>query len=107
MVISFETAELQILCARQEVAEQRFGKGVAQQLHNRLSDIEACDNIFELLIKKPIRVTKNRRIEYRFDLGDGICLVLSSNQSNLIMDELNEIDWRYVYRVKVTHVGRI
>lgn len=105
MVISFETKEIRLLCERQEKAEELLGEKVASKLRNRLSDIDASDTIFEVLIGKPAKVRIKDEIGYQFDLGSGVYLVISANHNDPVRDSEKEIDWNYVYRVKVIQVG--
>ena len=106
MVVSFDTSEIRLICERQEKAEEHLGQIAALKLRNRLSDIDACETIFEIPVGKPAKVRVRNEIGYQFDLGSGFCLVISSNHNDPIRDLSNDIDWNHVYRVKIIHVGR-
>ncbi|ARU28671.1 hypothetical protein CBR65_15130 [Cellvibrio sp. PSBB006] len=105
MVISFDTNEIRLLCERQEKAEELLGKNVALKLRNRLSDIDACDRIFEIPIGHPAKVMVRGEIGYQFDLGNDVYLVISANHNDPVRNSLDDIDWNHVYRVKVIQVG--
>lgn len=102
MEIAFETIELRNTCEDKEVAVSILGELIGSWLINRLADILAADNMFELpwnleevqLSGKPIPILVMRHDNgYRI----GICANHVDNIRNLD----KPVDWNRVKKIKL------
>lgn len=101
MVISFQTADLRLLCEDQAAASAAYNVD-ASQLMAALADLDAAPSLLDLpygtvLIRDDGRLT----IEY-----EPIVLVFVPNHKKLPLDDNGHLDQGKVMRVKVMEIER-
>src|SRR5262245_50255130 len=94
--LAFATIALRSLCEQQAKAERVLGMKVAEKLRERLADMEAADNVLELLAGRPREVPGNPLPHYAVDLADGFRLVFAANHNDVPMLKKGRVDWKNV-----------
>ena len=100
LLIAFETRKVRELCENLAIAKSRLGNEIAEQLIHRIADIEAAENINDLLVGKP----QIEGSEVRIDLGNDCGLLLSANHQNNPIDN-GIVDWNKVSYVQVETIS--
>lgn len=93
------------MCEQEFLAVQVLGPNIARKLHNRLSDLEAANSIFDLLFVKPQELVLGDVKGFSFNLYDDQILFVEANHNSNPMDSHGNIDWQRVYRIKVKFIG--
>lgn len=93
------------ICKNKNLAAKVLGTKNAQFLHERLADIDAAQNGFELKLLPGIFLLNDQTGEVMSLLGT--IIVLSATQGHLAepRSSLGSIDWGEVVRLKVLEVG--
>ena len=107
MQVSFEDNDIRKICEQGALAEQKFGLSVAQQLRNRLSDIEASQNLSEMVLGKLRLENINGTERYILNLSDDFCLIMIDNDPRRKPYHNINNDLSRITRVKIMEIGKI
>jgi proteic killer suppression protein len=102
---SFATARLKRLCEQQAAATREFGPDSARRLRARLSDIEAADNVTELVAGHPHPLSRDRQGQFAVSLTGGHRLVFAPDHEPVPVTEDGTVDWANVRRVRIVFIG--
>jgi hypothetical protein len=103
--ISFHTEGLREVCIDGALADQTLGLAAAEALRNRLVDIRAADNVYDLLAGQPA-VDMDDGVEcYRVNLVDGARIIFVPNHNTPRIDPQGAVEWARVRRVRIVAIG--
>lgn len=92
--ITYKTRMIEKVCTDAKVAEKRYGKRMAEIIHQRIDEIGAADSI-EMMLKYHIgrchSLTHNRKGQYAVDLIHPYRLVFTINEDSIQVATIFEI----------------
>jgi hypothetical protein len=101
--LAFATKALRSLCENRSIAERQLGPKSAERLRRRLADLRAAESLGDILASGLLETFSSETNELSFDLL-GFKLVLRINHHALPVDDLGEVEWKRVSRVKVMNI---
>ena len=105
MEIQFETEKLRRLCTNRLAATKEFGKAVAEQLGNRVSDLKVAGHVLELPVGLSAKV-EGLKGEIRFiNLTEGYELSMIANNQECPIDINGMVNWPGVDRVRIIKIN--
>lgn len=105
MEITFQTSKLQKLCEDQKYAVRNLGPNNAAKLRNRLADIEAAENVTNLVAGKPHPLKRERKGQLSISLAGGTRLIIKPNHDAIPRKSDGSVDWVAVTSVAVCYIG--
>ena len=105
MEIAFLTRHLRDLSLKGELAILEFGEELAAKFHNRLADLAAANNVYDLIAGKPRHGADEGKEFYIVNFSKDHVMVFVPNHIKIPMLDLGIVDWSKVNRVKVIKVG--
>ena len=81
MEMAFQTSTLRKQCEDEKHAIRRLGPTNAAKLRNRLDDIEAADNVINLIAGKPHHLHRERKGQLSISLAGGMRLIIKPNHN--------------------------
>jgi len=105
MQINFIDEKLRKLCEIKREAEKKLGSDSARKLCSRLSDLEAADNVHELIAGHPHPLQPDSLREFSLELSNGKRLVFKPDHEPIPIDEHNNTDWAKVTAIIVVYIG--
>lgn len=84
---------------------KELGTAGAKKLRARLADIDAADNVRELVAGRPHPLTGNRSGQFALDLHKGCRLVFEPLELPPPELDAGGIDWSRVRRVRIIEIG--
>ena len=103
--ISFNTEGLKDVCIDGALADQTLGPAAAEALRNRLADIRAADNVYDLLAGQPAAGMHDGAECFRVNLVADACLIFVPSHNKSRVDAQGAVDWARVRRVRIVAVG--
>jgi len=91
-----------MLCENKEFAESHLGEEIADILFARLADIEAADNVFDLVVGYPEEIEINEVRCYSINISNHKKIILSNN--DVKKNKNNNFDWTDIKRVKILKI---
>lgn len=98
MIVSYENESLRELCEDEERAISTFGYKVAELFFSRLSDIEAADNPYDLIVGNPHEININGLNCYKIDITADTGIIFTPALST------SYESWEDVRRVKIIEI---
>lgn len=105
MEMAYQTSKLQKLCEDHKYAIRHLGPANATKLRNRLDDIEAADNVINLIAGKPHPLNRERKGQLSISLAGGMRLIIKPNHDAVPSKSDGSVDWVAVTSVTVCHIG--
>ena len=105
MEITFQTSKLQKLCEDHKHAVRNLGPNNATKLRNRLADIEAAENVTNLIAGKPHPLQRERKGQLSISLAGGTRLIIKPNHDTISKKSDGSVDWVAVTSVTVCYIG--
>lgn len=105
MEMAFQTSTLQKLCENENFAIHRLGPTNATKLRNRLADIEAAENVTNLVAGRPHPLKGERKGQLSISLAGGTRLVIKPNHDAIPRKSDGSVDWMAVTSVTVCYIG--
>jgi hypothetical protein len=102
--IAFHTAELREICEKRETAASELGYAAARELAERLSDIDALDNVSDLCALLGPLVSDWSPTEKAIHLSAGWNIVFTSGHPSLQECAPKATDWTKTSRMKITAI---
>lgn len=103
--LAFATKALRSLCEDKSIAERELGMESAGRLRRRLADLRAARSLADLLAGGLVQDLWPATYELSFRLS-GSSLVLRVNHHAVPIDDLGNIDWKRVTRVKIVRIEK-
>jgi hypothetical protein len=104
--LTFNTAELRDICEKRAVATEKLGYAAARELADRLADIEALDNVADLIELLGQAVCDCGPGEKSFRLEAGFDVVFKSAHPAPSGDD-PEPKWSTITRMKILAIEQI
>jgi hypothetical protein len=101
--LAFASKALRSLCEDKSIAERKLGVASAGRLIRRLADLRAADSLADILAGGLVQYLWPETSELSFGLN-GSRLVLRVNHHVVPVDDLGDIDWKRVTRVKIVRI---
>ena len=101
--LAFATKALRSLCENRSIAEGELGTKTAGRLRRRLADLRAAGSLADILSGGLVETFSSKTDELSFDLM-GSKLVLRVNHHALPVDDLGNVEWKRVTRVKIMSI---
>ncbi len=105
MEVSFKDKKIRDLCERQATAQKKLGVVCARKLRARLSDLEAADQVSNLLAGNPHPLKSDRAGQFALDLAGGWRLVFAPAHDPCPIREDGGIDWSRITSVCIEYIG--
>ena len=105
MEITYANRELEKLCNRTNHAIRKLGDKGAKKLQSRLADIEAAQNVTELIAGSPHPLKGGREGDFSLRLQGAQRLVFRPEHSPFPRLEDRGIDWKNVTAVQIVEIG--
>lgn len=110
MDIDFEDEKLKKMCLNGKEAQKKLGADGAKKLSTRLHELDAADNVTELVAGNPHPLEnkgkqKNRLGQYSVGLVGGKRLIFKPNQKPAPKNEHDDIDWSMVTSIVIIEIG--
>lgn len=105
MDILFLNDDLRSLCTEERLAKKRLGNSGFTKLVRRLHDLEAAQNVSELIAGHPHPLKGDRAGQFALDLDGGRRLVFSPAYPAPPLRDDGSIAWDQVYAVRVVFIG--
>ena len=102
MLIAFNSLPLKKICESEKIALKYFDKDTVEKIFNRVSDLLAARNIFELPIGSP-RVSSNMCI---IDISDEKNIIIKQNYPTKNGKE-ELYHWKTVQRIKIMRIANV
>jgi len=100
LVVSFANIEIRRICEDEHYAISILGQQATIFLLSRLADLEAANNIGEIIVGKPGEIELDKERCYKIDLINDIKLIICNND---LSAELG-FDWKNIRRVKIIKI---
>lgn len=94
MHIEFSSVDLKELCESERRAVRELGRPCAKKLFARLADLNAAENVSELIAGRPHPLKGDRAGQFAVRLEGGKRLVFSPANEPLPLDGNGAIEWR-------------
>lgn len=94
MQIEYKTKKLEKICTNAREAERRYGREIAEKIHQRIDEIQAAPNIEMLLqfrIGRCHQLKGNRKNQYALDLVHPYRLVFGKKGQEIQIANVIEI----------------
>jgi proteic killer suppression protein len=104
LVLSFNSRKLRAICEYREKADEIYGEQVAHKLRDRIADLRAALNVYDLPFGKPIALNNGFKKHCQVKINTKYCLIFSSNHHQKPLDENGNIDWSKVKRIKILNI---
>lgn len=101
MEISFENKNLRRLCESQNRAKNQLGDISAQKLKNLLADLDALNNVAEMLSLRIHNLTIGKDGIFTIELAENSKIVFSANHLQTPLLTNKAVDWSKVTRIKI------
>src|ERR1700735_1976527 len=98
--LAFASKALRSLCEDKSIAERELGVEAAGRLTLRLADLRAAESLADILVGDLVQYLWPATTELSFGLN-GFRLVLRVNHHVVPVDNIGDIDWKRVRRVKI------
>ena len=105
MEIKFKDRKIRDLCEREAVARKKLGATTARKLRSRLSDLEAANQVTNLLAGNPHPLKGARAGQFALNLAGGWRLVFAPVHDPCPLREDGGIDWSRVAIVRIEYIG--
>lgn len=105
MKITFANRELEKLCNRSNYAIRKLGDVGARKLQSRLADIEAANDVTELIAGSPHPLKGDREGDFSLRLHGAQRLVFRPEHNPLPRLQDRGIDWQNVTAVQIVEIG--
>lgn len=105
MEIRFKDKSVRELCEKQSVAVKKFGPLCAKKLRSRLDDLDAAEQVSDLIAGNPHPLKGDRLGQFALDLAGGFRLVFKSANDPIPRREDGGIDWPHVTIVCIEFIG--
>ena len=92
------------MCEEPLLAEEAWGRVVAEQLQHRLADMMAARSPLDLVAGSPSLIGEGSEQYMSVSLADHHRLVIRPNPTNVPFDDKGDIVWLRVSRVRVERV---
>ena len=106
MELTFETKALRELCEKQQRAIDNLGDDIAEQLRNRLSDIQSAASLRDLPMVQPIACAETENALFTLPLSRDCLLVFRSNHHDRSDMPDGSLDWSRVSRITLIEVEK-
>ena len=107
MHLAFHTKTLRELCESEHIAEKELGVKISTQLKNRISDLQASENVQQfknLFLSKVTEIKIEDELYLIVDLTDDFILSFCANHiNNPILDD--QLFWEKIQRIKIMRIG--
>lgn len=104
MNIDYKNTKIHKIYNLNRIATKELGALSAKKLKARLMDIDAAENVLELVSGRPHPLIKDRLGQYAVDLSGGARLVFAPNHDPIPMNE-KKIDWSQVTNITIVFIG--
>jgi len=101
--LAFSSKALRSLCEDKSIAERKLGPESAGRLTRRLADLRAAESLADILAADLVQYLWPATSEFSFGLN-GFRLVLRVNHHAVPVDDIGDIDWKRVRRVKIVRI---
>lgn len=101
--LAFASKALRSLCEDKSIAERKLGTESAGRLTRRLADLRAAESLADILAGDLVQYLWPATSELSFGLN-GFRLVLRVNHQIVPVDDIGDIDWKRVRRVKIVRI---
>ena len=105
MEIAFAEKHLRKMCENQSYASQKLGTSVAGKLQARLADLEAAVTVDDLIVGAPQKLSGELEGQIKIELSEDRVMILCANEDPLPRKKSGVINWKFVTRLKLLHVG--
>lgn len=105
MEIRFKDKKLRDICEKQAVAKKKVGDACARKLRTRLADLEAAEQVTDLVAGNPHPLKGDRRGQFALDLAGGWRLVFAPANDPIPLTTDDAIDWSQVTIVSIEFIG--
>jgi len=90
---------------KQKESRSRHGTDGAKKLRTRLSDLDAAENVCELIAGRPHPLEPDSSREFFVELADGKRLVFTPDHQPIPLNEHNKTDWAKVTAISIVFIG--
>lgn len=104
MELAFNDKHLRTICENEDDAKKELGETVAEILKHRLADLRAATHVKDLIAGQPRRLTDDESDNMALNLRDDHFIVFTANHVNNPTNDLGELDWESVTRIKVLRI---
>ncbi|WP_072909479.1 type II toxin-antitoxin system RelE/ParE family toxin [Malonomonas rubra] len=105
MEIYFKNKKTRELCEKSSVAKQKLGKACARKLRTRMDDLEAAENVTDLVAGNPHPLKGDRAGQFAVSLAGGVRLVFSPKNDPCPQHGDGSIDWSKVTIICIEYTG--
>ena len=105
MKITFRDKKLRQLCEKHGIAQRKLGAACARKLRARLGDLEAANQVTELIAGNPHPLKGDRAGQFAMSLAGGWRLVFSPDHEPCPTTMDGGVDWSQVTIVCIEYIG--
>ena len=105
MKINFKDKSVRELCEKQAIAVKKLGSVCAKKLRSRLDDLDAAEQVSDLIAGNPHPLKGDRLGQFALVLAGGFRLVFKSANDPIPRREDGGIDWTHVTIVCIEFIG--
>jgi proteic killer suppression protein len=103
--ISYKDSKLRKLCENSREANRKLGADSAGKLQRRLSELDAADNVDELIAGNPHPLEGDRSAQFSLALAGGKRLVFTPDHDPVPLKDDKGIKWSAVTAVTIIYIG--
>lgn len=105
MDISYKDSKLRKLCENSREANRKLGADSAGKLQRRLSELDAAENVDELIAGNPHPLEGDRSGQFSLALAGGKRLVFAPDHDPVPLKDDKGINWLAVTAVTIIYIG--
>lgn len=105
MDISYKDSKLRKLCENSREANRKLGADSAGKLQRRLSELDAADNVDELIAGKRHPLKGDKAGQFSLALAGGKRLVFTPDHDPVPLKDDKGINWSAVTAVTIIYIG--
>lgn len=103
MEFAFDSKDIREVCQNEDEAIAQYGPELAIIIQDRLADIFASKNIYEIPVGKPTIIDDGTHSKCRINLVDSYTLVFSSNHVKPPIKN-GVVNWEKVRNIKILFI---
>lgn len=105
MDVSYKDSKLRKLCEHSREANRKLGADSAGKLQRRLSELDAAENVDELIAGNPHPLEGDRSGQFSLALAGGKRLVFAPYHDPVPLKDDKGINWLAVTAVTIIYIG--
>jgi toxin HigB-1 len=102
--LSFHDKDIRHICENNSFAIRKYGESIANKLKGRLADMITVDCPLDLPAGNLLIFKNGEDYLCKLELSEGYILLFCPIQNKVPLDEVGEIDWYKVNRIKILQI---